>query len=168
MVRRSPVLLETLSGMGDTIAGRHFQRDLGLERERQPGIDDIGRGPEPAIQGVSRRPSPGNWSPNRTGRTTQWSCRAAVTAYFRDLQAAGRSAATLRSYGMDLLRWFRFLWAIDVPWNQATRAEARDFCRWLQVAWKARPARRGCPAVACPAVCAVGAGAQRDGAAQFL
>ena len=66
---------------------------------------------------------------------------AAVTAYFRDLQAAGRSAATVRSYGMDLLRWFRFLWAIEVPWNQATRAEARDFCRWLQVAGK--PARPG-------------------------
>jgi site-specific recombinase XerD len=65
----------------------------------------------------------------------------AVTAYFRDLQAAGRSAATVRSYGMDLLRWFRFLWAIEVPWNQATRAEARDFCRWLQVAGK--PARPG-------------------------
>jgi hypothetical protein len=42
---------------------------------------------------------------------------------------------------MDLLRWFRFLWAIGVPWNQATRAEARDFCRWLQVAGK--PARPG-------------------------
>ncbi len=33
----------------------------------------------------------------------------AVTEYFRDLQAAGRSPATLRSYGLDLLRWFRFL-----------------------------------------------------------
>ena len=66
---------------------------------------------------------------------------AAVTAYFRDLQAAGRSAATVRSYGMDLLRWFRFLWAIGVPWNQATRAEARDFCRWLQIGGK--PARPG-------------------------
>ena len=32
-----------------------------------------------------------------------------VSAWFRDLQAAGRSALTARSYGMDLLRWFRFL-----------------------------------------------------------
>jgi hypothetical protein len=31
----------------------------------------------------------------------------AVTAWFGDLQAAGRSAATLRSYGMDLLRSLR-------------------------------------------------------------
>jgi site-specific recombinase XerD len=63
----------------------------------------------------------------------------AVAAFFRDLQAAGRSPATLRSYGMDLLRWFRFLWAAGVAWDRATRTEARDFCRWLQVAGK--PAR---------------------------
>jgi integrase len=37
---------------------------------------------------------------------------------------------------MDLLRWFRFLWSIGVGWDEATRAEARDFCRWLQVAGK--------------------------------
>lgn len=60
----------------------------------------------------------------------------AVSAFFRDLQAAGRSETTLRSYGMDLLRWFRFLWAVEVEWNQATRVEARDFCRWLLVAGK--------------------------------
>lgn len=62
----------------------------------------------------------------------------AVTEYFRDLQAAGRSPATLRSYGLDLLRWFRFLWAIGVPWSRATRIEARDFCRWMLVAGKPR------------------------------
>ena len=59
-----------------------------------------------------------------------------VTVYLRDLQAAGRSAATQRSYGMDLLRWFRFCWAIEAPWDQATRCEARDFCRWIQIAAK--------------------------------
>ena len=63
-----------------------------------------------------------------------------VSAFFADLLAAGRSEATVRSYGMDLLRWFRFLWAAGVPWNMATRIEARDFCRWMQVAGKpARP-----------------------------
>jgi site-specific recombinase XerC len=60
----------------------------------------------------------------------------AVSAFLRDLQAAGRSGATLRSYGMDLLRWFRFLWAIQLPWSRATRVEARDFCRWMLVAGK--------------------------------
>ena len=62
---------------------------------------------------------------------------AAVTAYFRDLLAAGRAESTVRSYGMDLLRWFRFLRADGgVAWDRATRVEARDFCRWLQVAGK--------------------------------
>jgi site-specific recombinase XerD len=60
----------------------------------------------------------------------------AVSAFFAELEAAGRSAATLRSYGMDLLRWFRFCWAAEVRWDEATRAEARDFCRWLAVADK--------------------------------
>jgi integrase len=64
----------------------------------------------------------------------------AVSAYFGDLQAAGRSVATIRSYGLDLLRWFRFLWAIGVGWNRATRVEARDFCRWMLLVGKpARP-----------------------------
>lgn len=60
----------------------------------------------------------------------------AVSAFLRDLQAAGRSPATARSYGLDLLRWFRFLWALGVGWERATRVEARDFCRWLQIAGK--------------------------------
>jgi integrase len=60
----------------------------------------------------------------------------AVSAWFGDLQAAGRSASTIRSYGMDLLRWFRFLWAVGVVWDRATRIEARDFSRWLQVTGK--------------------------------
>jgi integrase len=59
-----------------------------------------------------------------------------VSAYFRDLQAAGRSAATMRSYGLDLLRWFRFLWAIGVAWDRASRIEARDYCSWMLVAGK--------------------------------
>ncbi len=64
---------------------------------------------------------------------------AAAGAYFNELQAAGRSLATQRSYGMDLLRWFRFLWAVEVPWREATRSEARDFARWIQIT--AKPAR---------------------------
>jgi Site-specific recombinase XerD len=62
-----------------------------------------------------------------------------VGAFLAELQAAGRSEATMRSYGMDLLRWFRFLWAVRVAWDRATRVEARDFSRWLQIAGK--PAR---------------------------
>ncbi len=61
---------------------------------------------------------------------------APVAAFFAELTACGRPATTQRSYGMDLLRWFRFLWALGVGWDQATRVEARDFCRWLQIADK--------------------------------
>ena len=64
---------------------------------------------------------------------------AAAAEFFCDLQAAGRPDSTLRSYGLDLLRWFRFLWAVGVSWEKATRAEARDFCRWMIVG--GRPAR---------------------------
>ena len=59
-----------------------------------------------------------------------------VAVYLRDLQAIGRPATTQRSYALALLRWFRFLWTVDVAWDQATRAEARDFCCWMQVATK--------------------------------
>jgi len=59
-----------------------------------------------------------------------------VSGYLRDLQAGGRSAGTQRSYAMDLLRWFRFLWAVGVGWDRATRLEARDFCCWVQVSDK--------------------------------
>jgi integrase len=63
----------------------------------------------------------------------------AVSDWFADLQAAGRSVATLRSYGLDLLRWFRFLWAIEVPWDQVAASEARDFARWLLAGQQPRP-----------------------------
>lgn len=59
-----------------------------------------------------------------------------VAAFLRDLQACGRSASTLRSYGLDLLRWFRFVWAIEIPWDRVTAVEARDFCCWIQLADK--------------------------------
>lgn len=74
----------------------------------------------------------------------------ATAAFFRDLQASARPDTTVRSYGMDLLRWFRFLWAIDVPWDRTTRIEARDFCRWLLIAgqpsrphWRHRETQAG-------------------------
>jgi len=64
----------------------------------------------------------------------------AVTGYFRDLLAAGRSESTLRSYGLALLRWFRFCWSDSgVVWDRATRVDARDFSRWLQAGKHPRP-----------------------------
>ena len=82
-----------------------------------------------------------------------------VAAFFRELQAAERSAATLRSYGMDLLRWFRFLWANGAAWERATQSEARDFARWLQVSGK--PVRSHWRRAAEQAASAVTAGSGR-------
>lgn len=62
-----------------------------------------------------------------------------AAVFLRELQACGRPATTQRSYGLVLLRWFRFLGAVEVGWDEATRVEARDFCRWIQVA--AKPVR---------------------------
>jgi site-specific recombinase XerD len=79
------------------------------------------------------------WEPYRLLDPAGEPVRAAAE-FFVDLQARGRSQATVRSYGMDLLRWFRFCWATSTPWDRATRAEARDFCRWMLIAGKpARP-----------------------------
>ena len=72
---------------------------------------------------------------------------ASVTQFLHELQAGGRSPSTQRSYALDLLRWFRFLWAVEVPWGQATRCEARDFCRWLALVDK--PRRGSAPQIAC-------------------
>jgi len=59
-----------------------------------------------------------------------------VSVFLRDLLASGKSAAALRSYAVDLLRWWRFLDAVDVAWDRASRAEARDFSCWIQLTVK--------------------------------
>lgn len=64
-----------------------------------------------------------------------------VTAFLRDLRARDASPASLRSYGLALLRWYRFLWAVEVAWDRAGRAEARDFMLWLGSVRK--PTHRG-------------------------
>ncbi|MGH4026490.1 MAG: tyrosine-type recombinase/integrase [Pseudonocardiaceae bacterium] len=56
-----------------------------------------------------------------------------VAEFLRDLAACGRSVSTQRSYGLALLRWFRFLWAVEVAWDRATAAEARDFSCWIRL-----------------------------------
>jgi site-specific recombinase XerD len=61
-----------------------------------------------------------------------------VSVFLRDLLAAGRSGSTLRSYAGDLLRWWRFLDAVGVGWDRASRAEARDFSCWIQLTAKQR------------------------------
>jgi len=61
---------------------------------------------------------------------------APAGVFFRELAACGSPAATHRSYAYALLRWWRFLWAVEVGWDQATRAEGRDFLCWVRLADK--------------------------------
>ncbi|MFE1383523.1 tyrosine-type recombinase/integrase [Streptomyces sp. NPDC058740] len=70
----------------------------------------------------------------------------AVSDFLKDLRARDLSVETLRSYARALLRWQRFLWAVDHPWERASRTEVRDFVLWLQQARKpARPRRPHAP-----------------------
>ena len=54
--------------------------------------------------------------------------------FVRHLSACDYSPETSRAYLRSLLLWYRFLNAIDVPWNQAERRDVRDFVLWLRVA----------------------------------
>ncbi|WP_169332384.1 tyrosine-type recombinase/integrase [Nocardia brevicatena] len=62
-----------------------------------------------------------------------------VSDFLRDLVACGNSPASCRSYGYDLLRWWRFLAAMRVVWDRAERRDVRDFVLWLRTA--SNPAR---------------------------
>ncbi|MEV8312376.1 hypothetical protein AB0P36_35100 [Streptomyces flavidovirens] len=72
-------------------------------------------------------------------RTNYWIAvmpSSSPSKFFAELQAEDKPASTVRSYGVDLLRWWRFLWAFDIEWSRATRTDARDFTRWMQIANK--------------------------------
>lgn len=58
---------------------------------------------------------------------------AEVSKFLASMLASGASPGSLRSYAMDLLRWWRFLAAIEVPWQRAGRVEARDFVLWMRL-----------------------------------
>ncbi len=45
--------------------------------------------------------------------------------FLAELQARDKSVSTLRSYGNDLLLWWRWLAAVGVPWDRVTTAEGR-------------------------------------------
>lgn len=57
-----------------------------------------------------------------------------VTPYLRDLALNDNSPATSRSYANDLLRWFRFLWLLNVTWEKATEGEVAVILGWLRTA----------------------------------
>jgi integrase len=57
-----------------------------------------------------------------------------AAVYLRDLMLGDASAATCRSYAVDLLRWFRLLAAVDVAWDRVTQAEVVLLVSWLRCA----------------------------------
>ncbi|MGH3196049.1 MAG: tyrosine-type recombinase/integrase [Streptosporangiaceae bacterium] len=65
-----------------------------------------------------------------------------VNRYLRDRVLGDVSPLTCRSYGYDLLRWFRLLWLLEVDWDKATEAEAAVMVGWLRNADNPQRARR--------------------------
>jgi integrase len=71
----------------------------------------------------------------------------AVSEFLHHMLADDARPSSLRSYVYELLAWFRFLRAIQVAWDAAGRAEARDFALWLKTVKKpVRPRRPDAPA----------------------
>lgn len=65
-----------------------------------------------------------------------------VRRFLVDFVAQDNSAGSVRSYAYALLRWWRWLRAVEVDWDQATPAEARDLVLWLRQAPKQRRSPR--------------------------
>ncbi|MGW4366992.1 tyrosine-type recombinase/integrase [Nocardia takedensis] len=61
-----------------------------------------------------------------------------IRRFLAEFFARGNSAGSVRSYAYGLLRWWRWLRAVDVAWDRATPAETRDLVLWLQQASKPR------------------------------
>ncbi|MFC5731668.1 MULTISPECIES: tyrosine-type recombinase/integrase [Nocardioides] len=83
----------------------------------------------PAIGAVAKiDAAPGTVLLDATGEPVE-----EVSEFFATMLACGASFSSLRSYGLALLRWWRFLVAVDVCWQRATRIEARDFVLWMRL-----------------------------------
>jgi integrase len=63
----------------------------------------------------------------------------AVSDFLRHMVASDYTSSSVRSYALALLRWLRFLRAVDVSWDRAGREDTRDFVLWMRAAKPARP-----------------------------
>jgi integrase/recombinase XerD len=59
-----------------------------------------------------------------------------IRRYLSDFVARDTSTGSVRSYAYALMRWWRWLRAVDVAWDKATPAEVRDLVLWLKQARK--------------------------------
>jgi integrase len=57
-----------------------------------------------------------------------------ISRYLRDLALGDASPLTCRSYAHDLLRWWRLLEVLQIPWERATSAEVAVLVGWLRAA----------------------------------
>lgn len=65
----------------------------------------------------------------------------AFSVFLRDLVLTDMSPLTVRSYGNDLLRWWRVLQLVGVTWDEAGRLEIEVMVGWMRAA--VNPQRRG-------------------------
>lgn len=65
-----------------------------------------------------------------------------IRRYLVDFVAQDNRPGSVRSYAFDLLRWWKWLRAVDVEWDKATPAEARDLVLWLKQTTKPRNSPR--------------------------
>ncbi len=65
-----------------------------------------------------------------------------VRRFLMDFVARDNRPGSVRSYAYGLLRWWRWLRAVGVEWDQATSVEARDLVLWLKQAAKPRRSPR--------------------------
>lgn len=65
-----------------------------------------------------------------------------IRRYLTDFSAQDNSAHSVRSYALELLRWWRWLRVLNVQWDKATPAEGRDLVLWMKQATKPRNSAR--------------------------
>ncbi|WP_280444852.1 tyrosine-type recombinase/integrase [Nocardia brasiliensis] len=70
-----------------------------------------------------------------------------IRRFLTDLVARDNSPGSVRSYAYGLLRWWRWLRAVEIAWDRATPAEARDLVLWLKQTTKPRQWPRTASAV---------------------
>ena len=113
-------------------ARRHGSTGEGVmagEQDLESGSRDVKRLVVPVVGAVATTDEvPGTALLDASGRPV-----VEVAEFFRGMLASGASESSLRSYGLALLRWWRFLAAVEVPWDRAGRVEAQDFVLWMRM-----------------------------------
>lgn len=105
-----------------------------------PPVRDVGLIPVALRGAVVQRP--GDILSYRLVFGEDQEAERAANAYLADLADTFARPLTLRSYAYDVLRWLRFLAAIEVRFDRVVRSDYSDFVRWLLAHGKTGGARR--------------------------